>query len=119
MFHHPFSGSFLKYAHKKSEVASKAASANPPKYANTKKKTTQSEKKEQKEELIQWAKILSTYHVVLNAKRDGVETLGGKNWADLGKEIYEAFVHKNNIAIPQSMRTSPKLGQVVVNHMNA
>ena len=69
-------------------VVSKSASANPSKHANTKsskKKRSPSEKKAQQEELIQWAKTLHTDHVVLNGKRDGVETLGGKNWADIGK----------------------------------
>lgn len=86
---------------------------------NKKKSMSKEEKAEQKKHQIQWAEGLTINDIVLTDNGLDVHTLGGKEWNKLNGEVKRAFMKKNAISQPQSMRLVSQLGNVVSNHINA
>jgi len=86
---------------------------------NKKKPMSKEEKAEQRKRQIQWAEGRTINDIALTDNGKDVHTLGGLEWTKLHGDVKRAFMRKNAISQPQSMRLVSQLGNVVASHINA
>lgn len=83
------------------------------------KRKRESDSAKKKNELVLFAERQTLDSIVLTEDRKDVESIAGVAWTKLLKPAKKAFMMKQKIQIPQSMRNDNMLGAVIANWMNS
>ena len=119
MHHHPYAEIALLSRSPAGDDALHDECQKPAALPKKPPKMSKEDKLQKKEQMLNWARGMTLNNVVLNIKRDDVESLGPRKWCDLSGELKKEFIKKNKIQLSQAFRNAADLGKNVANHMNA